>query len=452
MRMLIAEAQALVRLAVPIVIGLAASTLLGITDTLMLAPLGETVLAAAALTSSALIIFYAGIYGALSVIGVAIGHAYGARDDALVSRQTKTGLWFGAALGIAAALAMSAARFALPWLGQPEDVLAALPEYWAAMLILLLPFALLIALKQMYDAVGKPWLGVAFSFLGVALNIPLNYVLIYGLGPIPALGLTGAGIASLVAESAAFLAGWLYWRRARSMARLRQPTDAVLSDVRRMMSDGAPLGVMYAAETGAYALTGLMLGWFGATALAAHQVVGSVGIVLYMLPLGMAAAVSIRIAQAAGQGRSDDVRPIAIAAFALVTLWTGLSTVFLVAAGSTIAEAIAGDGAIAALAASMFITTAAMQILDGLQSTALGALRGIRDFRFPAALSIVVYWLIALPVAYLVAFPLGFGPAGLWAGFGIGLAIAAVVLLLRFARLTRQTSSIAAPTRDAQIA
>lgn len=431
------ELPALLRLAIPLIIGLAATTLIGVTDTLFLAPLGAEPLAAVALTSSVAMIFYASIYGALSVVGVNVAHAFGAGDTRAIAREVRTGLAFALRIGAGGAIVMALALFALPYTGQPAAVLAILPAYWLCIAALLIPFALLIVLKSLFDAIGRPWLGVAFAFLGVGLNVPLNFALIYGLGPLPGLGLLGAGLASFAAEACAFGAGYFYWRRARTMRRMRLRSTVTAQDLAGLARDGGPLGLMYAAETGAYALAGMMLGWFGATALAANQIVGSVSGLLYMLPLGMAAAVAIRLGQAQGAGEAARLRPIGIAALAAVSAWTLSSTVLLLFAGATIASQIAPTAEVAAVASGLFVVVAAMQVMDGLQSTSLGALRGLRDTTFPAFVSIAVYWGVALPAAYGAAIGLGLGPVGVWMGFGAGLAIAAAVLTIRFLRRTR---------------
>jgi MATE family multidrug resistance protein len=277
--------------------------------------------------------------------------------------------------------------------------------------------------------------------LGVGLNLPLNAALIFGVGPVPALGLLGAGLASLISESCAFVAGFLYWRRARAMRRLRVRAPIAGRDLSALAREGAPLGLLYAAETGAFAFAGLMLGWFGAATLAANQIVGSIASLLYMLPLGMAAAVAIRIGQAQGAGNTSGLRPIGLAALAAVSAWTLASTLLLLMSGEAIAQLIAPDPQTAVLAASLFVVVAAMQVIDGLQSTSLGALRGMRDNVFPAFLSIAAYWVLALPAAYGVAFGLSVGPPGIWAGFGAGLAVASLVLVWRFVRLTRPDAS-----------
>jgi MATE family multidrug resistance protein len=198
------------------------------------------------------------------------------------------------------------------------------------------------------------------------------------------------------------------------------------------------MATQYLLEGGSAAIGGLMIGLFGAVALAANQIASSVTSILYMLPLGMSAAVSIRIAQAAGGGMPGRLASIGYAGIGLVTIWTAGFTVLLVVLGDVIAGLIVSDPVLIAAAATFFVVFAIMQVVDGVQSVALGALRGILDNDWPTMVSLIAYWLIALPVAWVVAFPLGFGAPGVWAGFGTGLAVAAVALLWRFRSKTRR--------------
>jgi MATE family multidrug resistance protein len=157
-----------------------------------------------------------------------------------------------------------------------------------------------------------------------------------------------------------------------------------------------------------------------------------------MLPLGMAGAVAIRVSQASGAGETGRLRPIAGAAMGLVTVWMLGSAALLGVGGEAIARAIVDDPEVVAVAAGLFVVVALMQVGDGLQSTGLGALRGLGDIGFATGVSLATYWLLSLPLAYVLAFPLGMGATGIWAGFGAGLAVAAVALPLRFFARTRR--------------
>jgi len=425
-----------IRLAVPIIVGLSAATLIEVVDTIMIAPLGTRPLAAAGLTANTLVVMYSGLYGLISIISVLIAHARGSGDALALSATVRNGLWLSLGAGAAATLAMIAGFSLLGLAGQPQPVLDLLLPYWSCMALMLIPFSGLALFKGLFDAVDRPWLGVAFAMSGVGINIPLNWLLIHGAFGWSGLGLVGAGIASLTSQSLALAAAFAYWRLADAMAAFRLPARLSLRAMRSQFIQGWPIAMTYIGEGGAYTLAGLMFGWFGAEALAAGQVVGSISAVIYMAPLGMAAAVGIRTSQARGGSEPERLRPIGFSAILTVIAWMAVITVLLVLFGGTIAASLSDDSEVVALATAMFLTMAFMQIVDGIQASSFGALRGMVDTRAPTIISIVAFWGIALPGSYLFGFTFGFGPPGIWIGFGLGLLVAAVVLVWRFIRLT----------------
>jgi multidrug resistance protein, MATE family len=429
-----AEIAGIVSLSVPIVVGLGASTLLGVTDSIMLAPLGPLPLAAVGLTLAVAIILYAAIYGMLQTIAVRVGAAHGARDGRAIPLILRNGLALGALVGVGGALVMGALWFALPLLGQPPEVLAEMPGYWLAMSVLLIPFSVLLVFKSAFEAIGRPWLGTGFAFVAVGVNVPLNYALIWGVGPLPALGLVGAGIGSLLAESIALAVAWVWWARAPSLRRTRLRRPLIAAEMASVAREGAPLGALYVAETGAMAVATVMIGTFGAVALAGNQVAQSVGALLYMVPLGIAGAVSIRVAQAAGAAQAARLRGVALAGLALAVVWLSASAALLGFGGRLLAASITDDPAVIGVAVTIFAVFATMQIADGVQSTMLGALRGMSDTGWPAMVSILAYWGAGLPLGWVLSG--WFGPAGVWAGFAVALFGAGAALSWRFLRKT----------------
>ncbi len=427
-----AELAGIISLSVPIVVGLGASTLLGVTDSIMLAPLGPLPLAAVGLTTAVMIIFLAAIYGVLSALSVRIGAAHGGGAGRRIPFILRNGLMLGWLAGVVGAACMGAAWFTLPMLGQPDEVLAAMPAYYATIALMLIPFAVLTVFKSAFEAIGKPWLGTGFALFAVVINIPLNYALIWGIGPFPQLGLTGAGIASFAAEAMALIAAWAFWARARSQRRLRLRRPLDWAEVAQAAREGAPLGAMYVAETGAMAVATVMIGTFGTVALAGNQVANAIDALVYMLPFGVAGAAAIRIAQAQGAGEAWRLRPIAFAAMSAALVWLIAVAVLLFLFGRAIAEAITDDAPVVDVAVAFLMVIIPMLIADSVQSTMLGALRGISDTAYPAIVSMVAFWLIALPSGWIIATWGGVGPAGIWVGFLIALAGAGVMLLRRF--------------------
>lgn len=430
-----AEVPSLVRLAVPLVCGLTASTMLMLTDTWMLGPLGAVALACASLTGSVILILWSALYGFLAPVGILVARAFGAGDFRRVASVVAHGRWLALAIGVGSALVMVAVLAVLPAFGQPPEVVEAIGPYWIAMACVMIPYSLNLVFKQLLDAIDRPWTGVAFMFIAVVVNVPLNYGLIHGLWGLPRLGLTGAGVATLVAESVSLVAFHAYWRFAPSMAAARHAVRVGREGLGEQSREGLPVGLQYLAECGAIAVAGVLIGLLGAPSLAANQIVFSVASVLYMLPLGMAGAVAVRIGQAVGADETGRIRPIGVAAVGLVSLWTLTFALLIALGGDHIAAVFVEDAAVVAIASGMFVAVGAMQFFDGIQSVSLGALRALLDTRWPTGVTLIAYWVVALPVGWLLAMPLGLGAAGFWAGFAIGLASAAVLLLRRFLRL-----------------
>jgi MATE family multidrug resistance protein len=316
-------------------------------------------------------------------------------------------------------------------------VLEALPSYWFAMSAMLVPFTLTMVVKHFLDSIERPWTGAALSMVPVILNVPLNWMLIYGHMGFPAMGLSGAGIASFVAFSLGFLVSLLYIRLAPSMRRYRHAYSMSNHDFSDVAHNGYPMMIQYLAEGGAVAVAGVLVGLAGTVALAANQIVFSVGYLVYMVPLGVAAAVSIRVAQASGESATHRIRAIGLAGIAAVSLWTLPFTALMISQGRTLARGFVDDAVVIEAAAAIFVAVGFFQFFDGLQSVCLGALRGLLDSRWPTVVSLVAYWLVALPLGACFAFTLGLGAPGIWAGFGVGLAVAGVLLLARFLARTR---------------
>ncbi|MEM6826297.1 MAG: MATE family efflux transporter [Pseudomonadota bacterium] len=428
-----AEFWPLIRLAVPLMVGLSAALMIGVIDTAMISPLGTVPLAAAGVTTAVLIILVSALWGVVTVISVQISQARGAGDPGRVALALRSGLLLCFLGGGVAALIMVGIYPLLGPLGQPEEVLAVLLPYWLSMAFWMVPFTLFFGTKALFDAVDWPWSAVGLSYLGVLFNVPANYLFIHVLG----LGVLGAGLASILSQCVSLLAALLVLSRAAGLREFRQSVTVAWSDVRAQLKDALPLCLGYAGEGGAYAIVGLMMGWLGAEALAAHQIVNALAGLAYMIPLGMAGAASIRIGEAFGAGSRERLRPILKSAFALVTLWQGMAAVLFVTFGRTMAEAMSNDPAVIDLAVTLFIIVALLQVADGIQGTALGGLRGMSDMTRPTLITLVAYWPLALPASFVLGFTLEVGAVGIWLGYTLGLVVAAIALPWRFWAISR---------------
>jgi MATE family multidrug resistance protein len=208
----------------------------------------------------------------------------------------------------------------------------------------------------------------------------------------------------------------------------------VLGELLRL---GVPMGVSLLMEAGLFIVGALLVGTLGARVIASHQIAINVASVAFMLPLGITMATTVRVGRAVGRGDADGARH---AGFAGMLAALGTQTLSC-AAMTLLPRRIAGwytdDAAVAELAAQLLLLAAVFQFSDGIQATANGALRGLKDTAVPMLITSFAYWGVGMPVGWSLTFPAGLGVAGMWVGFIAGLSTAAVLLLLRFRRLTR---------------
>ncbi len=428
---LLMEIYPMVTLAVPVVVGLASSTALSNVDSFVLGKIDQTALAVASVAHSALVIFYAALYGFTGVVGLFVGRAHGARHACQAQVVLRNGLLLGGLAGCAGCLLMLACLPLLAYADFPQEVLQNISGFWIFMSLSLIPYSLAMAVKHYLDATDQAWLGAALISVPLLLHIPFSAVLVFGIGPIMGIGLIGSAVATMLSFWIGF-ALMLYV--VRSLLSDNAKND--YASLRLMNREGLSISFQYFCESSAVAFGGLMIGFLGTGALAANQIAFSTAVLIYMLPLGISGAVTVRISQAVGQGEKFRVQSIGAAGLVVVTSWMALFSLILLYFDRPIARLFTSDEAIVVLAGSLFAAIAFMQVFDGVQSVSLGALRGMMDNDWPSRFSLFSYWCVALPLSYVFGFHLNWGAPGIWAGFGVGLMLAAVVLTKRFLTLS----------------
>lgn len=439
-KLYVGEARRTLALAVPIVIGQVSQMSMGILDSVMIGRVGAVPLAASAVAGSIWgVCFLVGV-GLLLPVAVLSARDHGAGRPEQCREWLRHGLAIALLAGGTMAAALVAAKPLFEYLRQPPEVLAIMGPYYDTIAISLVPALVFQVLRQGAEAWGRPWVPMVIMLAGVALNAGLNWVLIYGHWGAPALGLVGAGWATLVARMAVVAAMWVWMARASNLRATwpeRWFVPLAMARVRAMARIGVPAAGTLLFEAGAFSAAALMMGWLGAEALAAHQIALSCAAFTFMFPLGLSMAVGIRIGKAAGEGRRDLLRPIGFGALGLSSAIMTVSAIVFAFLGQTLATGFVADPAVAALAGSLLTVAAVFQLFDGAQVVGMGMLRGLADVKVPAAITFGAYWLVALPVAYGVGVRGPLGPVGVWVALAVGLACAAALLAARFARLTQ---------------
>jgi multidrug resistance protein, MATE family len=425
-------------LACPIMAGQVGQMLMGLVDTLMVGHVGTGSLAAAAFANSLISVAFVFGIGILTSVGVLASRAHGAGMDRHKRIILRSSIWLSTMVGVILATVLT---LALPWLSvfrQPEPVLAQARPFIAILSWSLVPALVFISSKTFSEALSRPLEPALMMYLGVALNVFLNWVLIFGNLGAPALGLVGAGWATFISRIITMTGTLLFCVRVTGSGfSVLLPGLLSLSTIHSLLRIGLPVGLQYLCEVGAFAFAAILMGWIGTAALAAHQVAITCAATTFMFPLGIGQAVGVRVGQAVGAGTNELVRIIGFGGLCLSGLITLIFALIYGILGHSIANAFNGDPAVVGLTSNLLLIAGLFQIADGVQVTAMGGLRGLADVRAPMIFAFTFYWLCAIPIGYLAAFELGAGAVGIWAGLATGLFIAAITLTIRFWLLTR---------------
>ncbi len=435
------EARATLHLAVPIAIGQLSQMLMGVTDSVMVGRIGTVPLAASSFGIGIFNIFFIIGVGLLTPVAIFASRARGAGRHDEAGEYLRHGLFLALVSGVAEVGIILLMGLRLAWFGQPPEVLAAVNPFFMLLGLSLVPVLAYLALRQFAESMGRPWVPVLIVIVGVALNVLLNWVFIYGHLGAPRLGLTGSGIATLISRTlgTAAIFAWLRLDPAMRSAWPRRWFAPLSRErLRRMLALGLPTSGCLLFEGGAFASATVMMGWLGAGALAAHQIAISCVAVSFMLALGLSMAVGMRTSAAVGAGEHARLRPIWVGGASMGAAASLAFVVVFLAWGRDIASCFIDDPKVVATAASLLVVAAVFQVFDGNQVINSAALRGLTDVRVPAVLTFVAYWIIALPVGYLLGVRGTLGPVGVWSGLAVGLAAASILLGLRYLRLTRQ--------------
>lgn len=421
------------RLAIPISAGYVGQMLMGVADTIMVGHVSTLALAACAFANNVLVVAAVAGFGVLTAVSVRVSHAYGSGHAPAMARAFHAGSGLAVAGGVAAALLIHALYPLLHFLGQAPGVVEEARGYLLIIGWSLLPAWITASARNYLDAQSHPWPSFWIMLGGVLLNVLLNWILIFGHLGMPALGLFGAGLATLLSRiiTAAVLLGFIYAGRWRPCEPMRFGR-AWWGEQWAMLRLGVPAGLQLSCETTALATAAMLIGLLGAAPLAAHQIAMTCASTTYMFPLGIAMAATVRVAQATGAGDRHLLRPIAAGAWGTgIVVMAVFAALFLIAS-TPIASAFVRDPAVIGLAAPLLMIAGIFQLVDGVQVVGTGLLRGLRDTRGPMLITMAAYWLVALPLGAWLAFHGGMGARGIWIGFASGLAVAAALLVRRF--------------------
>ncbi len=412
---------------------------MGLFDTVMMGRVGSVELAAVAVGTGLWHTLFLMALGILMALSPSVAHLQGAGQIAKIGPLVRQALWLALVLGLCSFLSLRYLDGLLHRVGVAAVIVPVAGDYLRALSWGMFPIFFYMVLRLFSESIGRTQPVLLISLLGLAVNVVANYVLIFGRWGFPALGASGCGMATALGMGVMLigmlgLVGWDHRYRVYGLfSRWDWPSWPML---RPLLMLGLLIGIGLFMETAIFATVALLLGTLGAVAAAAHQVALNVSALTFMIPLGLSMATTIRVGHAMGRGDAGAARLSGWIGISLGALFMAVMAVLIFVGRQTIAGFYTDDVAVAAVAGGLLQLAALFQISDGLQVGALGALRGLKDTRIPMMIVIVAYWLIAFPLAWQLGIRMDMGPVGPWIGLIVGLTVAAVLLNVRFWRLS----------------
>ena len=432
------------KVAGPIVLSQVGVALTQLVDTFMVSRLGTVELAAVSFASSVSLLGFIFVNGLLMGATPIVGQIYASNEvGSKEEKRRRIGqiLQNQMLLAVVSSVLMLgvlfAVRYLLSYMGQDVEVVECAISYFIVLSLSILPNTLFMAGKQFLEGIGNTSVAMIITIIANLVNVLFNYFLIFGKCGFPEMGVLGAGVATLISRIVMpfMLFAVMYWHKEWwAYCQVFKLKLFSWLEVKGILVVGFPIAAHILMEMSAFALSGIMMGWLGAAALASHQIASQMSNLLFMVVLGISAATTIRVSHQYG---AKDYNAMRMAANASIHLCLGANFVMgalLIFFRENIAMLFSSDPEVIRLGSQVLIMAGIFQLSDGMQAVGAGILRGLKDVKITMYVAFLAYLVINLPLGYVMAFVVGLGAPGVWIGFIGGLSVAAILFRIRYLR------------------
>jgi len=438
------------KLAYPVILGMLGHTLVGLIDDIMVGKISTTALAAVSLGNSFLFIAMSLGIGFSTAITPLVAEADGAADVQKGRSVFKHGLFLCTLLGVSLFILMLGLKPLMYHMKQPVEVVAMAVPYLEIVAFSLIPMVMFQAFKQFSDGLSETKYAMWATLLANAINIILNYLLIYGKFGFPKMGITGAAIGTLISRIAMVLFIWFLLKsKAKFKPYLSQLRFANIKAVmlKKIVSLGVPSALQMFFEVAIFVAGVWLSGVLGSNAQAANQIALKLSSITFMVGMGLSVAVMIRVGNQKGLQNFKELRRVALSIFlltiAIEVIFAMLFVLFhnifpdLFVNYNNIID-LSNTLEVVKIASTLLLVAAVFQISDGIQVVVLGALRGLQDVKIPTLLIFISYWAVGFPISYYLGLHTDYKSTGVWLGLLAGLTVAAILLYIRFNYITKK--------------
>lgn len=439
-----------IKLATPVIVGLIGHTMVQLVDNIMVGQLGTAELAAVSLGNSFVFIAMSLGIGFSTAITPLVAEADGTNDQERNKTIFVNSLILCATLGLFLSLGVWLAKPLLYSMGQPNEVVVFAFPYLFWVSLSLFPLVTFQAFKQFCDGLSFTRPSMYATLTGNAVNIVLNYFLIFGIGIFPKMGVEGAAIGTIASRVVMVFFILVYmWRHPHFRAfiksiKLQRFQSTIIT---RIMQLGFPSALQMFFEVGFFTAAIWLSGILGKNPQAANQIALNLSSITYMFAMGLGVVAMIRVGNQLGKRDFPELRRVALSLFLLILIFDIIFCVFFLVFNDQLpliyldmenTSDLNNILEVVGLAASLLIVSGFFQISDGLQAVVLGALRGLQDVNIPAGIVFFAYIIFGLPISVLLGLYWEWGVVGVWIGLLSGLTASAGLLMWRFQYLTKK--------------
>ena len=432
----------ILRLGIPIAIGQIGVIIMGFADTMMVGQFSTQALAAASFVNAIFNLITYMLMGYSYGITPLISSLVGRGEHKEAGATIKRGLVCNLSFALLLIAILIGGYFMIPYMGQPIEILPLVRPYYLTLMTSVAFVALFNALRQFTDGLSLTAIGMWVILAGNVLNIVGNFLLIYGIGPFPRLGLLGAGLSTLTARILMAIAMLLILLNGKKFHIYRQGFTQTALRIRDLMTinkQSWPIALQMGMESGAFTISGIMAGWLGAVDLATYQVMVTISGLGFLLYYSFGSGITIRVAHFYGQSDWLSVRRTTRAGTFILLAMAAISSLIFLFGCQYIILGFTSDPAVIALSTTLILPLILYQVGDSMQICFANALRGTSHVMSMMWIAFISYMVVNLPAGYLLAFPLHMGIVGLYLAFSLGLFVAAALYAWQFYRVMRTT-------------
>lgn len=430
-------------LSIPLVMTQIGHIITGMVDNIFLGKLGKTEQAAGILSNNLFVILLVFSIGMSYVLTPAVTDAHVNQNEKEKASLFKNSLFINMVVAVLLFIILFFSSPLLAYMQQPEDVVVLAIPFFDVLIFSIIPVALFFVCKQYTEGLSNTKAAMYISVIGNIINIILNYLLIYGYCGLPEMGYMGSCWATFIARVVMGVGFLIFVFRHKSINSFAVYYKEAKINARHfwsLLKDGLASALQFTFEVAAFAIAGLLAGVFGKEQIDAHGIALSMAAFTYMFASGIGSATTIRIGNYYAKHDLANLKLAIKTSYKLVIITMGFMAFIFICFNTILPIVFSSDAEIILIASKLLLFAALFQLFDGTQVVAIGALRGLEDYKYPTYVAFIGYWIIALPLCYVFGFMMNYKVYGVWLALSIGLGFVAIALSMRIRNLIRLKS------------